>query len=177
MRPATPAAPRRPRTDEVAPYYHDYLAGVPAGDVLALLERSVRETRALLEPLTEQQALHRYAPGKWSVKEIVGHIIDAERVMAYRALRMARGDATPLPSFDQDLFVAQGGSDRRALGDLLEELALLRAANVIFFRSLTAEDWERTGTANDVSFVVCSFPFLLAGHELHHRRVLAERYL
>jgi len=168
---------RRPRPEEVASFYQGYVAAVGDEDVLATLEKSVAQTRALLAPLDERRARHRYAPGKWSVKEVVGHVIDGERVFAYRALRMARGDATPLAAFDQDAYVARGGADQRALGDLLDELGHLRAANLCFFRGLSAEEWERRGTANDCSFLVCAFPWILAGHELHHRQVLVERYL
>ncbi|HEX6882154.1 MAG TPA: DinB family protein [Planctomycetota bacterium] len=167
---------RRPRSDELASFYRGYLEIVPAGDVLAELAAGLEQTRALLARLGETRGGHRYAPGKWSVKEVVGHLIDAERVFAYRALRMARGDATPLASFEQDDYVAASGSDRRTLADLSEELALLRGANLCFFRALDAESWERRGTASDCSFVVCAFPYLLAGHERHHRTVLAERY-
>lgn len=172
-----PLSVRRPRPDELGTYYHGYVALVPAGDVLAQLERGLEETRALLARFGEARGAHRYAPGKWSVKEVVGHVIDAERVFAYRALRMARGDATPLAGFEQDDYVAAAGSDRRALADLLDELAELRSANLRFFRSLEPADWERRGTASDNPFVVCAFPYLLAGHETHHRRVLTERYL
>jgi hypothetical protein len=174
---AGPTLVRRPRADEIGAYYHGYIALVRADDALAELERCLGETRTLLARFGEARSAHRYAPGKWSVKEILGHLIDAERVFSYRALRMARGDATPLPGFDQDTFVAAAGSDRRALADLVSELEHLRAANLRFFHSLAAADWERRGTASDSPFVVCAFPWILAGHEIHHRRVLAERYL
>jgi len=173
----TSATVRRPRSDELAPFYRGYLEAVPPGDVLAELASSLEETRALLARFGEARGGHRYAPGKWSVKEVVGHLIDGERVFAYRALRMARGDQTPLPGFEENDYVAASGSDRRTLADLGEELALLRAANLRFFRALDAEAWERRGTASGCSFVVCAFPYLLAGHERHHRTVLAERYL
>ena len=176
MNPAT-ASPRRPRPDEIGAAYLGYLEAVPEGDVLALLGASLEETRALLARFGEARGGHRYAPGKWSVKEIVGHLIDAERVFAYRALRMARGDATPLASFEQDDYVAASGSDRRTLADLVEELTYLRRTNLAFFRGLPPEAWERRGTAAGNPFVVCAFPYLLAGHEGHHRRVLTERYL
>jgi hypothetical protein len=171
------ATVRRPRPEELGAYYHGYVDLVPAGDVLALLGDGLAETRALLARFGEARGGHRYASGKWSVKEIVGHLIDAERVFAYRALRMARGDATPLAGFEQDDYVARAGSDRRTLADLGEELGLLRQANLCFFRSLEPAAWERRGTASDNPFVVCAFPYLLAGHEAHHRRVLSERYL
>lgn len=168
---------RRPRKDELGAWYHGYLEAAPEGDVLARLASSLEETRALLARFGEARGGHRYAPGKWSVKEVVGHLIDAERVFAYRALRFARGDATPLPGFEQDDYVAASGSDGRTLADLGEELALLRQANLRFFRGLAPEAWERRGLASDNPFVVCAFPYLLVGHEDHHRRVLAERYL
>lgn len=173
---STPSTVRRPAHGELGEYYFAYVDLVPEGDVLEQLERGLEETRTLLGRFGEARAGRRYAAGKWSVKEVVGHVIDAERVFAYRALRMARGDATPLAGFEQDDYVAAAGFDRRALADLTEELAHLRAANLRFFRSLQPADWERRGTASENPFVVCAFPWILAGHEAHHRRVLAERY-
>jgi hypothetical protein len=171
-----PTLVRRPRRGELADYYFAYVDLVPEGDVLAELERGSEATRTLLGELGEERGGHRYAPGKWSVKEVVGHVIDGERVFAYRALHMARGDATPLPDFDQDRFVAGAGSDARTLADLADELAELRAANLRFFRALAPEAWERRGIASNRPFVVTAFPYVMAGHEAHHRRVLAERY-
>ena len=168
---------RRPRAGEVGAYYFAYIDLVPEDDPLAVLESGIAETRSLLARLGEARGSHRYASGKWSVKELVGHIADGERVFAYRALRMARGDQTPLAGFEQDDYVASSASDRRTLADLVDELAHLRAANLLFFRGLEPAAWERTGTASDNPFVVCAFPYILAGHERHHRRVLAERYL
>lgn len=174
---APQASVRRPRPGEIGAYYLGYVEQAAEGDILVELARGLDETRALLARFGEARGGHRYAPGKWSVKEIVGHVIDAERVFSYRALRMARGDTTPLPGFEQDDFVAAAGSDRRTLADLVGELAHLRAANLRFFASLEPAAWERSGTASDSPFVVCAFPYILAGHEAHHRRVLAERYL
>jgi hypothetical protein len=168
---------RRPRRDEVGAYYFRYIDLVPESDVLAELARGLEELRALLARFGDARGAHRYQPGKWSVKEVVGHLIDAERVMAYRALRIARGDPTPLASFEQDDYVVTAGSDRRRLADLEEELVHVRAANLLLFRSLQPADWERRGTAADNPFVACAFPYIVAGHERHHRRVLAERYL
>jgi DinB family protein len=175
--PPRETAVRRPEAGEVAPFYRGYLETVPEGDVLALLERGPGELRAALSGLDESRGAHRYAPGKWSIKEVLGHVNDAERVFSYRALRMARGDTTPLASFDQDAYVARSLADRRRLADLLDEFAHLRAASVLLFRGFEPAAWERKGTASDCSFVVCAFPFILAGHELHHRQVLVDRYL
>ena len=174
---SSPAPVRRPAPGEIAGEYLGYVQEAAGDDPLALLEGGLAETRALLARFGEARGAHRYAPGKWSVKEVVGHIIDGERVFSYRALRIARGDQTPLPGFEQDDFVAASHADRRPLADLVAELEHLRAANLLFFRSLEPAAWERTGTAAGKPFVACAFPWILAGHEAHHRRVLAERYL
>src|SRR5262245_9312408 len=124
---------RRPRAGEIAEYYQGYVQAASGDDPLALMESGLRETLALLARFGEARGSHRYAAGKWSVKEVVGHLIDAERVFAYRALRMARGDQTPLATFEQDDYVARSGSDRRTLADLGAELEHVRASNVLFF--------------------------------------------
>ena len=172
-----PAVIRRPRPGELAPHYLGYVDEAGERDPLAALESGLAETRALVLELGETRGGHRYAPGKWSVREIVGHLSDGERIFAYRAFRMARGDATPLASFDEDAYVAASGYDRRTLADLLDELTHLRRASLALFRTLDAAAWERTGTASGKSFVVCAFPWIMVGHENHHRRVLRERYL
>lgn len=176
MSPAS-APIRRPRPGEIADYYAGYVALVPDGDVLHELEAGLAETQRMLGHLDDHGAEHRYAEGKWSIKDLVGHLIDAERVFSYRALRIARGDATPLPGFDQDAYVAAADFDGRTLEGLLRELALLRAADLLLFRSFSDREWDRCGTASDAPFVACAFPWILAGHERHHQRVLAERYL
>jgi hypothetical protein len=169
---------RRPRAGEVATYFQGYAAEAEGegDDPLAALERGLAETKALVHSFGEARGGHRYAPGKWSVRELVGHLCDAERIFAYRAFRMARGDATPLASFDEDAYIAASGYDRRTLADLLEEFGTLRHASLQLFRSFDAAAWERSGTAGGNPFVVCAFPWLLVGHENHHRRVLRERY-
>lgn len=167
---------RRPRPGEVADSFQGYSDEAVGDDPLAALERGFEETAALVRALGEARGQHRYAPGKWSVRELVGHLSDAERVFAYRAFRIARADTTPLASFDEDAYIANSGYDRRTLADLLEEFATLRRASLQLFRSLEPAAWERTGTAGGNPFVVCAFPWMLAGHENHHRRVLRERY-
>jgi hypothetical protein len=168
---------RRPRRDELGLYWFNYIELVPPGDVFQALERGLEETRELAQRFGDARGEHRYAAGKWSVKEVLGHVIDAERVLAYRALRMARGDATPLPGFEQDDYVARANSNRRTMGELLLELTHLRQANLLLFRSLQPADWEGHGSASNYPFVACAFPYLLAGHEAHHVGVLRERYL
>lgn len=175
MTTATPLS--RPKTDEYAPYYGLYIDQVPEGDVLDLLECQVADTVRLLLPLTDAQAEYRYAPGKWSVKEVVGHLIDTERVFALRAVHFARRDPAPLPSFEQDGYVEHGFFDQRALSSLLDEYAALRRANVLTFRGILPEAWGLRGIASGLTFTARTFPFIIAGHELHHRRVLHERYL
>lgn len=171
----SPALPR-PRADELAPAYLAYVDEVQGDDALAALEAGFLETQALVRRLGETRGGHRYAPGKWSVREIVGHLSDGERVFSYRAFRMSRGDRTPLASFDEDAYVAASGYDRRSLADLLEEFEYLRRASLALFRALDERAWAETGTASGKPFVVRAFPWIMAGHEAHHRRVLRERY-
>lgn len=171
-----PAIPR-PSADEFAPYYGRYINAVPDGDVLALLERQIGETLALLRTIPEARGSHRYAPGKWSIKEVLGHMADTERVFAYRALRFARGDRTPLPGFEQNDWVPFSNADARPLGELAEELRLVRGATVALFRGLDDAALARRGTASGVEFTTRALAWIIAGHERHHLRVLGERYL
>ena len=173
MIPRTPI--RRPGADEYAPYYGQYVSVVPGDDVMAVLER--QEVARLLAGLGEPKGGHRYAPGKWSVKEIVGHLADTERIMAYRALRIARGDETPLPGFEQDDYVRAAGFDERSLEELLDEFEAVRRATVTLFRSLASMTHGRRGTANGVPVSVRALAYIIAGHERHHAKVLETRYL
>lgn len=167
----------RPATTEYAPYYQKYLDQVPDGDVLDLLERQLGDTVHLLSGVGEERADHRYAPGKWSIKEVVGHLVDTERVFAYRALCFARGDAGPFPSFEQDDYVANGGFAARTLRDLVGEFVHVRRANLHLLRGLPPEAWEREGVASNVRFTVRAMPYIMAGHERHHVKELREKYL
>ncbi len=167
----------RPAPGDAAPYYFTYIDQVPAGDVFTVLAGGVAETRRLLSGLAPEREHHRYAPGKWTIREVLGHVIDAERVFGYRAFHMARGDRTPLPSMEPDDYAATAGAHRRPVAELLDELDHLRRGHLALFRGLDEEAWERTGTASGVAFRVRALPFILAGHEIHHRRGLAERYL
>jgi uncharacterized damage-inducible protein DinB len=171
----TPA--RRPAGSEHASYYARYVALVPDGAIADTLRRQIPETVALVKPLTEGRARHRYAPGKWSVKEVLGHVADSERVFAYRALWFARSEGVALPGFDENSFAANAGFDERPLEDLIAELEAVRAATVALFRSLDDAAWDRSGVANDAPVSVRALAWIIAGHELHHRGILAERYL
>jgi len=168
---------QRPDPSEYAPYYGTYVDQLPAGDVIDQLETHGRDTAALLAGIPEDRAGFRYAPGKWSLKEVVGHLTDTERIFAYRALRFSRADRTPIPGFEQDDYVAAANFDGRTLADLAAEFAAVRAASLALFKSLDDTALARRGTANDVEFSARSIPFIIAGHERHHLGVLRERYL
>lgn len=167
----------RPDESEHAPYYSRYISLVPDGDVVSALSSQIAPTLALLRSLSEVKERYRYAPGKWSVREMVGHLSDAERVFGYRALRFARGDSTPLPGFDENAFVANAKFDALPLAQLCDELEAVRAASVALFDSLDAEEWMRRGTANDKVMSVRAAAWVAAGHELHHMELLRTRYL
>src|SRR5215210_5029108 len=139
----------KPEADEYAPYYGKYVSLIDDDDVVAALEGQLNATVACLRGLSEEQGNHRYEPGKWSVKELVGHIIDAERIFAYRALRIARGDQTPLPGFEQDGYIANADFNAATLADLKTEFELVRRSNLAMFKHLSDEAWLRRGTASD----------------------------
>ena len=170
-------APARPGSDEYAPYYEKYTSLVPEGDVVETLRRQAAETLALLRSVDEEQAGSRYEPGKWSVKEVVGHVIDTERIFAYRALRFARGDRTELPGFEQDGYIENAEFDRRTLRDLAEEFEHVRGATLKLFGSLSPEAWLRRGTASGNQVSVRALAYIAAGHEAHHVNILRTRYL
>jgi hypothetical protein len=168
---------KRPQSSDYAPYYGKYVMLVPDGDFLEILESQLREMKLLLEPLTDRQADFRYAPGKWSIKETLGHMNDAERVFAYRLLRIARGDQTPLPGFEQDDYVKVANSSARKLSDLLEEFTAIRRATISLVRSLDDASWLRRGTASGKEVSVLAMAFIIAGHALHHRTIFEKHYL
>lgn len=167
----------RPAENEYAPYYHTYVGKVPQGNIIDTLERQIEETMRLLAAIPPEKADYRYAPGKWSIKEVIGHLSDSERVFAYRALRFSRNDQTPLASFEQTDYVKHGYFQRRTLQDLSEEFRLVRLSSVALFKSFDERMERRTGIASGYEFTVRSLPFIVAGHELHHRGILQERYL
>jgi len=166
----------RPGRDEYADFYAGYIAALPPGDILEILELQKDQFRQFAASISADRETFRYAPGKWSLREVVGHLIDAERVFSYRALCFSRGDETPLPGFDENFYVANADFDSRTLQSLIEELTLLRSANVLLFRSLAPEDLERVGVANTHPVSVRALAFILAGHVQHHFGVLRERY-
>ncbi len=173
----TAIASLRPQPGEYAPYYDRYISLVPANVVLAALEDQRREMLLLLCGRTEADGDLRYAPDKWSIKELLGHVNDTERVMSYRALRISRGDATPIEGYEQDDYVRNGPFARRPLPDLIEDYIAVRRATVSLFRNLEEPAWSRRGVANKNEVTVRALAYIIAGHELHHRRILEEKYL
>ncbi|HJU88593.1 MAG TPA: DinB family protein [Gemmatimonadaceae bacterium] len=167
---------QRPAPDEYAQGFAGYIARVPDGDVLVTLTRQLDETATLLGSVAEERGSYRYASGKWSIKDVAGHMLDTERIMAYRALRAARGDRTELPGFEQDDFVRGATFDRRPLRETLEEMRLVRLANISFFRSLSDDELLRRGVANGNEFTPRAMAFIIAGHERHHLEQLRVRY-
>jgi uncharacterized damage-inducible protein DinB len=174
---ATDDRATRPAADEYAPYYGTYVSRVGDGDIVRTLKSQIGPTAALLRAIPDSRAGHRYAPGKWSIREVIGHLSDAERIFAYRALRFARHDATPLPGFDENAFVANARLDERSLGGLVDEYEAVRSASVAMFDAFFPDEWQRAGEASGKRMSVRALAWVMAGHELHHIGVLKERYL
>ncbi len=167
----------RPPTDEYAPFYQGYVARVPDGDVVEALIGGAEIAAALLHDVGEEAAMRAYAPGKWTLKEVILHCADAERIFAYRALRIARGDTTELPGWDEQKYAPMSGANDRPFESLLDELESVREATVTLFEGLPAEAWTRRGTANGKEVTVRAIAWITAGHLLHHLAVVQERYL
>ena len=167
---------RRPEANEYAPYYAGYVSHVEGDDALAALSRQVQDIKNLPSEFPEERANEGYAPGKWSAKEVIGHMSDAERVFAYRALRFARDDRTPLPGFEQDGYVAAGNFNRRTVADLAAEFAAVRETTLALFANLGEEAWARGGPASGHEVSVRALAFIIAGHAEHHIKILRARY-
>lgn len=177
MIPKRAVPPSRPQKDEYAAFYEKYVSLIPGDDIVTTLEAQQRATAQLLAARSEREGNFRYAADKWSVKELIGHVADAERIFSYRALRIARGDETPLAGFEQDGYIKHGGFGERTLEDLAEELTTVRMATLALFHGLPDDAWKRRGTASENPVTVRALAYIIAGHELHHRRILEERYL
>ena len=166
-----------PQPEEFAPYYAGYIQRVPVGsDIFAVLSGQAEELQTLLKAYPDAQANEHPAPGEWSVKEVIGHLCDSERVFAYRALRIARADGTPLAGFEQDDYVRATDFNARSLSSLIEEFALQRSANVVCFGALTEPELMRRGTANMNPVSVRALLFIMAGHVMHHVESLTTDY-
>lgn len=170
-----PTVPR-PTPDEYAPHYAGYIEIVAKTDLRALLERQCADLETACQALSERDARFRYAPQKWSIKEAIGHVSDTERIFAYRALRIARADTTPLAGFDENAYVSVAGFDHRPLADLLREFRQVRSATLVLLESMAPETWGRCGVANGQVVSVRALAYIIAGHAQHHLRLLGERY-
>jgi hypothetical protein len=166
----------RPEADEIPSHYVGYIKRVPELDPVIACAGQIEATAALLRGLSESDATYRYARGKWSIKEVVGHLADVERIMAYRALRIARGDTTPLPGFDENTYVPIAKFDTRSLVDLVGELRTARAATLALLRTFDPEAWQRRGTASGKPVSVRALGYMIPGHERHHVEILRTRY-
>jgi uncharacterized damage-inducible protein DinB len=166
----------RPQADEYAQYYGRYISLVEGEDILSTLDQQRRQTMMLLSGRDEEDGDFRYAPEKWSAKEVLGHVCDTERVFAYRALRIARADATPLEGFEQDDYVRNGPFAHHPLAEAVEDFIAVRRATLSLLRNLDEAAWMRRGIANKNEVTVRAIAYIIAGHELHHRRILEEKY-
>ncbi len=171
------AAMSRPESSEHAPYYERYTSLVPEGDIVSILTKQLHEALPLLRGIDETRAGYRYAPDKWSIKQLLGHVIDTERIFSYRALRFARNDKNPLVGFDQDDFVKGANFDDHYFADLVDEFENVRRASIHLFKPLSDEAWLRRGTASDNEVSVRALAYIMAGHLTHHLQVLKSRYL
>jgi len=171
------AAATKPALTEHAPEFSHYVALVAEGDIIQTLEQQIENSLSLLRTIPSDKANFRYAPDKWSVKQLLGHMIDAERIISYRALCFARNDQTPLPGYEQNDYVRNADFDSRNLAEMAEEFATVRRATIQLFRPLNETEWLRRGTANENEISVRALAYIIAGHELHHMGVLRSRYL
>jgi uncharacterized damage-inducible protein DinB len=167
----------RPKAGDYATFYEKYIALVPEGEFLQILETQLREWQKSLGKLSEEQADFRYEPGKWSIKDVLGHVSDSERIFAYRLLRIARGDQTPLAGFEQDDYARMANSSARKLSELLEEFTAVRRATIALVSSMDDSAWVRRGVANQREISATALAFVIAGHERHHSQVVEQRYL
>lgn len=167
----------KPSVGEYPSYFKSYIDQVPEGNLLEILISQIEETTAFLSTLEESQWNYRYAPGKWTLKEMLGHISDTERIMSYRLLRISRGDQTPLSGYDEDEYVKGASFQNHSIVELLEEFKAVRHSTYTLIRGLNEDSWGRKGVANDREISVRAIAYIIAGHELHHVRIIKERYL
>jgi len=167
----------RPGTDEHLTYYSTYIDRVPDGDIVEILRNDTRETLQFLRSIPEEKFDYRYAPGKWTIRQIVGHLADGERVFQYRAWRFSRADPTSVPGFDENLYVDNAPFESVEMSDLIDEFESLRKASILLFSNMTGEMMTRRGLANGAGVSVRAIAFIIAGHVMHHVQVLKDRYL
>jgi len=167
---------KKPYKDEYALYYHTYIEKVPDGDVVKSMKKQIVEVKRLFKNVTKKQSVFRYSPGKWSVKEVLGHILEAERIFAYRALRFARNDKKDLHGFDENEYIHQSNYNETKLADLVEEFCSLRTSNMLMFKNFSDEMCLRFGTINGNKLTVRALAYIMTGHVRHHLKILKERY-
>ncbi|NOU72254.1 DinB family protein [Paenibacillus sp. LMG 31458] len=167
---------QRPSSEEHSPYFTGYISQVPEGDYLSFLHSQLDAVVALFSPINDKQGLYRYEPGKWSLKEVLGHITDTERIMSYRMLRIARGDTTNLPGFDQDLFIDNASFDDLSMEDLLNDFQAARQATFSLLKTISEEAWSRKGIANNNEISARALAYVIAGHAQHHLVVIQQKY-
>ena len=167
----------RPQEGDAAPYYFHYIDQVPGDDALAVIERQLEESAELFAAISEEKSLYRYAPDKWSIRQLLNHVTDTERAFAFRALWFGRGFTAPMPSYDQNLAAAGAQADSIAWSAHVEEFRRVRQATASLYRNMPAEGWTRSGIASDKHVTVLALAFLIAGHAAHHLKILRERYL
>jgi hypothetical protein len=167
----------RPEKEEYDPYYEGYISLVPDGNIIEIMENQSREMREIFSGIPEEKGRYAYAEGKWTIKELLGHLIDGERMFMYRIFRISRGDETPIEGFEQDGYIENARSNSRTFADMVEEFGALRGANVIAFGHFSDEDWVRVGTANQAKITPRALAYISAGHVTHHLNILRNRYL
>lgn len=167
----------RPGNDEFNDYYLNYVNMVPDGNIIEILQDQNKNTIQFLEEITDQQALFRYGPDKWSIKEVLGHMTDTEQIMAYRLLCIARGETVSLPGFDETHYVKNASFDQQSISELLARFAAVRGATIHLLAGLTEEDWLKRGLANESPVTVRAIAYIIAGHERHHLGIIKDRYI
>ncbi len=166
----------KPKPGDYNPYYNGYISLIGDGDIIEVLEEQRKTSEKFLNTFTENQGNYSYADGKWTVKEVLGHVIDTEKIMAFRALAIARGEKQSLPGFEQDEYVAESNFNNRSLEDLINEFLTARESNLILFKSFDEENLNRRGTASESEVTVLALIYIIAGHEKHHMKFLREKY-
>ncbi|CAN5505205.1 DinB family protein [soil metagenome] len=167
----------RPSKDEYAEYYETYISLVEETDIVAAMQNQLQEIEQFFAGISEEKSLYAYAEGKWTIKEVIGHLSDGEKIFAYRALRISRADKTPIEGFEQDGYIENSNFNSMKLADLVEEFVLSRKLTLILFKNLTEEAWTRIGTANNDTISVRALAYIMVGHIRHHIKILRERYL
>ena len=167
----------KPKPEDYDAIYSGYISLIGDDDIIEVLKEQIKTSEKFLKTFTEKQGNYSYADGKWTVKEVLGHVIDTEKIMAYRALSFARGEKQSLPGFEQDDYVAESNFNKRSLVDLINEFITIRESNIILFKSFNEEILIRRGTASESEVTVLALIYIIAGHEKHHMKFLKEKYV